>query len=86
MSENDQLTRNISVPAWMVWLFSTLGVVAAATLGGVIVTDRSQVHQLGNRQSELTERVSRMEEKTKDILDALNGIRGDIKELGRMMP
>lgn len=84
--ERQSIVRNIAVPAWMVFLFSSLGVVAAGTIGGTLVVDRSQVHANTVAIGTLAERIGRMEEKHKDILDALNGIRADIKELSGRMP
>jgi hypothetical protein len=87
---DDKLIRPYAIPAWMVWgviaSFTALIIPAAGTIGGVIVVDRQQLHENTQTIGYLNARLARNEEKTKDILDALNGIRNDIKELMRRMP
>lgn len=91
MSEpDDKVTRTYGIPAWMVWgciaSFTAIVIPALGTIGGVIVEDRRQLHVNTADIGYLKERVGRNEEKTKDILDALVGIRTDLKELMRRMP
>lgn len=82
----DQLTRTTAVPTWMVALVCLILTAALTTIGGVIVVDRHQMHENTAEIGMLRERMGRTEEKTKDILDALIGIRADLKELMRRMP
>jgi hypothetical protein len=90
LSDLDNLTRNIGIPAWMVWgaiaLFAAVVLPLAGTIGGVIVVDRNQMHQNTAEIGYLRERVGRNEEKTRDILDAINGMRREVQEIARRMP
>lgn len=83
---DNQLTRNYALPAWMVWGFIALFTTASGTIGGVVVVDRQQMHSNTAEIGFLKERIGRVEEKTKDILDALNSIRSDLKEMLRRTP
>lgn len=87
---DDKLTRTYGIPAWMVWgviaSFTAVVIPTLGTIGGVIVVDRQKMHENTAAIGFLQERIGRMEEKQKDIFDALNGIRADIKELMRRMP
>lgn len=83
MSDLDHLTRNISVPAWMVWLFSGLGIVASGTIGGAIVVDRNQVHELSNRMATVEARTTAMEVKQVDFTAMFNSINGTLRSVER---
>lgn len=87
---DDQITRHIAVPAWMVYLLTTAGVgtvsVCFATIGGVIVQDRGRVNVLEESDKAQAVAINTLQMQQAEYNTDARAIRRDLETIKARMP